>query len=293
MLEDQSKQALDVLSAPTKAEEIEWKFQAKDKDGKYATYVPYVDARALQRRLTDAFGLRWSKHTEHIGKNEHKGEIMFRTTTSVVFDNEMISRDGYASATDIEPTKGGESDSFKRAGVMFGFGMDLYNYPTVKVELKEGTSYPICYPNELKEAWKKIQQAVANETVTPDDTIKVGAKGKCTVNKFGKEEELTSGKSTVSGAGINKKTTTKVETPKKEEPKTTSMPTLDDVKRGLWGGSGVLTSVAFDKAVENWMSNGGILLYKNYIYTVKDGKFNYFMLDYQQVKKLNPKSTHG
>jgi hypothetical protein len=125
----------EILKAPCSPEEIEWKQQTKaEKDSKnWAIFVPYVNARALMQRLDMAFDHFWSSETEYMGINK-KGMDQYRCTIKVrVSNSDMITRTGWSEATDIEPVKGGESNAFKRAGTMFGFGRELYNYPTVKV----------------------------------------------------------------------------------------------------------------------------------------------------------------
>jgi hypothetical protein len=275
------REGLEHMSLPTQHEEIEWKFQSKTKDGTEAIYVPYIDARALVERLNGAFGINWSKTTEYMG--QLKDGHMFRTTISITYDGTVItSRDGYAPNTDIEPVKGGDSDSFKRAGVMFGFGVDLYDYPTVKVKLKEKTNFPMTF--NLVPCFKLIHDAVKAGRATGNDTIIVGDKGAVSlVGEYNKLIDLVTGKkedkeekSTVQGAGINK--------PKK--PWLTE-PTLEEVTKGLYGGSGVLKNADIVKATTNWKNNGGVLLYNCYIYTVNaEGKIAYFRLDDYQLKKI-------
>ena len=182
-MQEEINNGLLIMQEPTSSDEIEWKYQAKSKDGKTAIFVPYVDARALYKRLTKAFGYNWSKNTDYLGKIDHKsGECMFKTTIVVTYGINSISRDGYASATDVEPTKGGESDSFKRAGTMFGFGIDLYNYPDVSVMLNE-SGYP---PYKLSDAFAKIHYAVSNGMATSEDKLIVNEKQQVFFVEYGK-----------------------------------------------------------------------------------------------------------
>ena len=53
---------------------------------------------------------------------------------SVLCDGEWITKYDGADETNIEPTKGGFSDSMKRAAVQWGLGRDLYDYPRVMIE---------------------------------------------------------------------------------------------------------------------------------------------------------------
>jgi len=78
-------EGLSIMAEQTKAHEIEWKLQAKSKDKSYAIFVPYIDARALIKRLSTAFGNYWSKKTEYVMPLAigDKVEHMFRTTISI------------------------------------------------------------------------------------------------------------------------------------------------------------------------------------------------------------------
>jgi len=280
-LKNNELSALNELSSITKSNEIDWKFQAKMKDGIHAIFVPYINARSLSAKLTAAFGLKWSKNTEYIGFI--KDEYVFKTTISVIIDGHAISRDGYAPTTEIEPTKGGESDSFKRAGTAFGFGVDLYNYPTIQVLLKAGTNYPATF--NLNVAWDKIWAAYNAKEITSEDIVYVREKGYCCVKEFNNDREIGGSTSKVSGFKP------KIQSDKKPTPTSTtptSFPTLLDIKKHLWIGSGVLSPAAFEPVVRNWMEHGGTLVHRIYIYTVKDGVVHYFMLDDAQVLKLKP-----
>jgi len=210
---------------------------------------------------------------------------MFRTTISVKSLEEIIeiSRDGYAPATDIEPTKGGESDSFKRAGVMFGFGIDLYTFPEVRVELNENGYAPF----NMDKAFDTVYQVYRSGQVTSNDTVYITKKLTVHLVEFGKPgKEL---KATASKA----EPVSDVVTEKEKElvlPKT-----LEEVQRGLFQGKGTIKPTDFGKIIDNWVENGAVLMYYMYIYTYKDGKLFFWALNEHQLRtaKGQAKSTVG
>lgn len=111
------------LTAPIQATEIEWRVQ-NAKDGKMIV-VPYITNRCVMERFDKAFGAEnWTSEFREIGNG-------FICRLTVTIGDRTIYREDGASKTNIEPEKGGISDSMKRAAVQFGLGRDLYNYPRV------------------------------------------------------------------------------------------------------------------------------------------------------------------
>jgi hypothetical protein len=115
------------LTQPLAPSQIDWKIQAS-KNGK-TLVVPYIDNRAVMERFDAAFGWDgWETSFEHIGEG-------FLCTITVTTDTgRRVSKTDGANKSDIEPTKGGISDSMKRCAVQFGLGRDLYNYPKIYLE---------------------------------------------------------------------------------------------------------------------------------------------------------------
>lgn len=113
------------LQEPFPSTEIEWRCQRAgvSKNGTPWAYVlAYVQNRAIQRRLDDLFGVDgWhNQFQEWRGKGVLCG-------ISIRIGLDWITKWDGAEETDIEPTKGGLSDSMKRAAVQFGIGRYLYN----------------------------------------------------------------------------------------------------------------------------------------------------------------------
>lgn len=81
-----------------------------------ANMLVYIDARDVQDRLDEVCSDLWSNKFESInGRN-----------VCTITINGMSRSDG-AGDTDFEGEKGGLSDAFKRAAVMWGIGRYLYN----------------------------------------------------------------------------------------------------------------------------------------------------------------------
>lgn len=111
-------------------DEVEWRVQSVTKTGK-TVVVPYIQNRAVQQRLDSLYGpMGW--------RNEYKEWRTKGVICGISIYNDLIEQwvtkwDG-ADETNIEPTKGGLSDSMKRCAVQWGMGRELYKYPRVFVE---------------------------------------------------------------------------------------------------------------------------------------------------------------
>ena len=123
------------LQEPFPAKDIEWRVQQSGgRDGNmWAIVLAYVTNRAIQNRLDDIFGAdNW--------RNEYRewsdGAVI--CGLSIRIGGEWITKWDGADKTDIEPTKGGLSDSMKRAAVQWGIGRYLYN---LEANFAEGSQY--------------------------------------------------------------------------------------------------------------------------------------------------------
>ena len=130
------------LVSPFRYKDLDWRFQElKFKRNQYESYkqngkvlhgmvksklLVYVDARAVQNRLDEVFGVSgW--------KTEFKpypcvGQKAVMCALSVKSGEAWITKEDGAPLTNIEAEKGGLSDAFKRAAVQFGIGRYLYNF---------------------------------------------------------------------------------------------------------------------------------------------------------------------
>jgi hypothetical protein len=121
----------EILTAPLSPDDVEWRVQSQTSDKSMLIVVPYINNRCVMERLDKAFG--WDNW-----ENEFKAiEGGFICTIKVKIGDKVVSKSDGASNTNIEPIKGGISDSMKRVAVQFGMGRELYNYPKVFIKTKE------------------------------------------------------------------------------------------------------------------------------------------------------------
>jgi len=118
------------LQAPFNADDIEWRIQqagisgnGNNGNGKpWVRVIPYITNRAVQKRLDEVFGtMGWEDEFKELADNSG-----FLCGISVYIDGKKITKWDGAEKTNIEPVKGGLSDSQKRAAVKLGIGRYLY-----------------------------------------------------------------------------------------------------------------------------------------------------------------------
>lgn len=132
------------LSLPFAPEDLEWRIQVTTKDKMKGLAVPYVTNRAIQDRLDDVVGPEnW--HNEYKpwhGSGRKEAQIC---GISIYFEGRgFVTKWDGAEDTDVEPIKGGLSDSMKRAAVQWGIGRVLYKMDPVWVNIEQkGNSYII------------------------------------------------------------------------------------------------------------------------------------------------------
>jgi hypothetical protein len=165
------------LKQPFAISEIEWKVQVTTQDKTKGMVVAYIDSRAIQNRLDEvvgAFNWRnifspWQNNSQICGLS--------------IYDSErgewLVKQDG-AENTDIEPVKGGLSDSFKRAASVWGIGRYLYELTGIWAEIEQRGKNSIIKENqyakletEYNKAVAKIFGAAANQEKTPVPAIPV------------------------------------------------------------------------------------------------------------------------
>tara|TARA_R110000851_G_scaffold253446_1_gene405881 strand:+ start:39 stop:737 length:699 start_codon:yes stop_codon:yes gene_type:complete len=120
---------VEVLSEKITPKEIQWRIQSS-KNGK-TSVVPYLTNRCVMERFDKACGVTGWKNTfeEWRVKGVKCGISVWAEDMQ-----EWITKYDGADETNIEPTKGGFSDSMKRSAVQWGLGRDLYDYPMIQLE---------------------------------------------------------------------------------------------------------------------------------------------------------------
>jgi hypothetical protein len=132
------------LAEPFNASEVEWRIQGVDQSRMRGMAVPYIDSRAIQRRLDEAVGcFGWrNEFKQWHEKSQLCSIFIFHTDENG--SSEWISKCDGAENSTIEAVKGGLSDSFKRAAVLWGIGRYLYDFGAKWVDVeKKGDSFVI------------------------------------------------------------------------------------------------------------------------------------------------------
>lgn len=132
------------LCAPFAAADLEWRIQMAFPDDMRGIAVPYVTNRAIQNRLDSVVGVdHWyNDYKPWHGAGKKEAQIC---GISIFFeDRGWITKWDGAEDSDIEPIKGGLSDSMKRSAVQWGIGRILYGMDTVYVDIeKKGKNFII------------------------------------------------------------------------------------------------------------------------------------------------------
>lgn len=157
------EEILIALSAPFSANDVDWRIQHTNSEKTRGLVVPYVKSRAIQARLDEVAG-PYNWRSEYKPWHIINGKASQLCGISVYCEErgEWIKKWDGAENTDIEPVKGGISDAFKRAAVVWGIGRYLYNLDAVwsDVEVKGKTPViPEKAMKQLKDRYEKMVKA--------------------------------------------------------------------------------------------------------------------------------------
>ena len=146
------------LAQPFAPEDLEWRLQNTIEDKMRGMAVPYVTNRAIQNRLDEVCGPEnWYNEFKSWHSNGTKGAQL--CGIAIYFEGKgFITKWDGAEDSDIEPIKGGLSDSMKRAANQWGIGRVLYSLDTVWVDI-EGNGKSFFIKNSERE---KLDRAYLN-----------------------------------------------------------------------------------------------------------------------------------
>lgn len=132
------------LAQPFAPEDLEWRIQRAFEEKMCGLAVPYVTNRAIMNRLDDVVGMEnwYNEYRPWHSTGKKDAQIC---GISIYFENRgWVTKWDGAEDTDVEPVKGGLSDSMKRAAVHWGIGRVLYNMDAIWVDVeKRGRSFSI------------------------------------------------------------------------------------------------------------------------------------------------------
>ncbi|MFY0390071.1 Rad52/Rad22 family DNA repair protein [Hominicoprocola fusiformis] len=144
MSEQKSRTMLTALAKPFAPEDLEWRLQYTNEEKMCGMAVPYVTNRAIQNRLDEVCSPEnWYNEFRPWHSAGKKDSQL--CGIAIYFEGKgFITKWDGAEDSDIEPIKGGLSDSMKRAAYQWGIGRVLYSLDTVWVDIeRRGRSYVI------------------------------------------------------------------------------------------------------------------------------------------------------
>ena len=137
---------LDNLSKPLTIGQIDFRVQSINKGG-YATILAYKDARVDMNRLDAIYGAEgWQRKHEFKNNKSYCAVGVYSERTS-----SWVWKEDVGTESNVDKEKGQASDSFKRACFNFGIGRELYDYPIIKIKLKQN-EYKVD-GNKVKQTW--------------------------------------------------------------------------------------------------------------------------------------------
>lgn len=144
---------LDLRKLQTKfpLKDIEWRIQSTKTYNNIikCIIVPYLTNRSIQQRLDDVVGAEnWKNEYRETVCEKYEFDKKTNQTVlkkvygflcgiSIFINGQWVTKWDGASNTDIEPIKGGISDSMKRSAVQWGMGRQLYEFPRVYADISK------------------------------------------------------------------------------------------------------------------------------------------------------------
>ena len=155
------KEIMKKLQEPFEDSEIEFRVGATNSDKTKGMALAYVQARAIQNRLDNLFGVDgWSVSYREITAG-------FICSLSIKINDKWVTKEDGAPATEFESVKGGISSAFKRvASSGFGIGRYLYNAKNMWFPIKQqGRGYVFITEPKLELNFKEEREIKRNGIV--------------------------------------------------------------------------------------------------------------------------------
>lgn len=146
------------LREPFAFKDVEWKIQVTTQDKTRGMAVAYIDSRAIQNRLDEVVGAfnwknifaPWQNNAQICGLSIYDSER-----------GDWVTKYDGAENTDIEPIKGGLSDSFKRAACVWAIGRYLYELGGIWVEIEQRGKSSMIKENQYAKLEAEYNNAIA------------------------------------------------------------------------------------------------------------------------------------
>ncbi len=133
--------ATKLLQEPFNPDRLKWRVGSVAKSGKRCTLLCYLDARDIDRRMNEVFGLSgWQVRFPEKGNTSSRiwCEISIRDGFNGSGDPIWIIKEDAGKESQIESEKGGVSDAKKRTAVVLGIGSYLYSLDSGWIDIMEG-----------------------------------------------------------------------------------------------------------------------------------------------------------
>lgn len=138
----------------------QWRVQSFSKNKPSAQCVAYIDARDVMKLLDDVVGVEnWQDDYKFIDDGTNKdGSKKYRVMAGIgiFLNNQWVWKWDTGTESQTEEEKGQISDAFKRAGVKWGIGRFLYDFPIQYVpanEVKTASNYPYPVNEQGQRIW--------------------------------------------------------------------------------------------------------------------------------------------
>jgi len=155
---------LEKLTEPLTGESLDFKISqiVKTENAVWGVILSYIDARVVMKRLDDAAGpMNWQVTYQRDSKGVLQCSIGIRDEVT----KEWVWKTSNGTESDFEAVKGEYSDAFKRAGFMWGIGRQLYDFPSIWMQLNEHDYYE---KDGKVKASSKLRPNDWRWTVSPD-----------------------------------------------------------------------------------------------------------------------------
>lgn len=135
---------LQKLNEPLSMGQLEFKVNQVEKgqDAIWATIIAYKNARTDMEILDEAVGqLNWQCTYQRDSKGILQCSIGIWDETKALGAGEWVWKTSNGIPSNFEKEKGEYSDAFKRCSTLWGIGRQVYDFPTIRIQLNEKDYY--------------------------------------------------------------------------------------------------------------------------------------------------------